>query len=145
MRYYLDTEYNGFGGALISLALVPELDGAAPFYAACPCPEPTAWVKAHVLPVLGIAPIAREAMGRAMADYLGNDPDPVLIADWPEDIAHAALLLIAGPGRRHNIDRARFELCDAPGFDAAALSTVPHNALHDAAALRAFLLARRGC
>ncbi len=31
MRYFLDTEFNGFGGALISLALVPELEGAAPF------------------------------------------------------------------------------------------------------------------
>jgi len=31
MRYFLDVEYNGFGGDLISLALVPEEEGAAPF------------------------------------------------------------------------------------------------------------------
>ncbi len=31
MRYFLDTEYNGFGGALLSLALVPE-DGGEEFY-----------------------------------------------------------------------------------------------------------------
>ncbi|PKP94369.1 MAG: hypothetical protein CVT77_02525 [Alphaproteobacteria bacterium HGW-Alphaproteobacteria-16] len=144
MRYYLDAEYNGFGGALISLALAPE-DHGAPFYAALPCPDPTPWVAAHVLPVLHIAPVSREALGRGLAAYLANDPDPVLVADWPEDIAHAATALIAGPGRRHPIAPIRFELCDPPGFDAAAASAVPHNALEDAIALRAFMLARGGC
>jgi hypothetical protein len=28
VRYFLDTEYNGFGGSLLSLALVPE-DGTS--------------------------------------------------------------------------------------------------------------------
>ena len=67
MRYFLDTEFNGFGGALISLALVPEAEGAPPFYAALDCPEPTEWVAAHVLPVLGIAPVSRETLGRGVA------------------------------------------------------------------------------
>jgi len=31
MRYFLDTEFNGFGGQLISLALVPEHLEAAQF------------------------------------------------------------------------------------------------------------------
>ncbi|MCW4462380.1 hypothetical protein OK349_11740 [Sphingomonas sp. BT-65] len=143
MRYYLDAEFNGFGGPLIALALAPE-DGSAPFYAALPCPDPTPWVAAHVLPVLGTEPIARAAFGQAMTAYLAGDPDPVLIADWPEDIAHAAMALIARPGYRHPIARITFELCDAPGFDAAVTSAVPHNALEDAIALREFMLTR-GC
>lgn len=141
MRYYLDAEFNGFGGPLIALALAPE-DRGAPFYAALPCPDPTAWVAANVLPVLGIDPVPREAFGRVLADYLSADPDPVLIADWPEDIAHAAMALIARPGYRHPIARITFQLCDAPGFDAAAVSAVPHNALEDAIALREFMLTR---
>ena len=51
MRYFLDVEFNGFGGPLISLALVPEDPDAAPFYEALPCPKPDVWVAAHVLPV----------------------------------------------------------------------------------------------
>ncbi|WP_235536948.1 hypothetical protein [Sphingomonas sp. Root241] len=117
MRYFLDTEFNGFGGALISLALVPELEGAAPFYEALECTRPTEWVATHVLPVLGTVPVSREELGYGLAHYLSDDPDPLLVADWPEDIAHASMALIAGPGRRHNIDRIRFELCDAFGFD----------------------------
>jgi len=92
--------------------------------------------------VLDVAPISRATMGHGFASYLGNDPDPVLIADWPEDIAHAAQLLIIAPGHRYPIDRIRFELCDAFGFDSAALSKQPHNALADATALREYLLAR---
>ena len=35
MRYFLDTEFNGFGGCLISLALVPE-DGDQDYYVVVP-------------------------------------------------------------------------------------------------------------
>lgn len=142
MRYFLDTEFNGFCGDLIALALVPEQESLPPFFARLDCPNPTPWVAEHVLPVLDIAPGTRDAMGRGLAAYLGNDPEPLLFADWPEDIAHAAMMLIAGPGRRYSIDRIRFELCDALGFDGAAMSVVPHHPLHDAAALRSFILER---
>jgi hypothetical protein len=40
MRYFIDAEFNGFGGQLISLALVPEDRDAVPFYEALPCTEP---------------------------------------------------------------------------------------------------------
>ena len=62
MRYFLDVEFNGFCGELISIALVPELDGAAPFYEALDCAKPTPWVAEHVLPVL------RTARGRVDSD-----------------------------------------------------------------------------
>ena len=141
MRYFLDTEFNGFGGALISLALVPEDETVAPFYETLACVDPTPWVAEHVLPVLGAAPVSPEQLSHRLEAYLGDDPWPVLVADWPEDIAHAARAMIAAPGRRIALDRIGFELCDAFGFDSAA-SVVPHNALHDAKALRAFLLRR---
>jgi hypothetical protein len=140
MRYFLDTEFNGFGGALIAMALVPEDPEAQPFYEAAVCTDPTAWVKAHVLPVLNTVPIAYDELTRRFADYLADDDDPVLIADWPEDIALAARALISGPGRRHKIDHIRFELCDP--FDGPPPSAMPHNAYYDALALRDFMLRR---
>ena len=39
MRYFLDTEFNGFGGALLSFALVPE-DGGEDYYCILPCGDP---------------------------------------------------------------------------------------------------------
>jgi len=50
VRYFLDTEYNGFGGALLSLALVPE-DGSEEFYVTLQCDVPIdPWVERHVMP-----------------------------------------------------------------------------------------------
>ena len=141
MRYFLDVEFNGFGGELISLALVPEAEDAAPFYEAVACEKPTPWVAEHVLPVLRTTPISRSAMASRFAEYLGDDEDPVLIADWPEDIAHAAMVMVIAPGQRVALDRISFEMLDPPGFDAATRSKVPHNAYHDAVALRDYVLA----
>ncbi|MFT4027066.1 MAG: hypothetical protein QM676_09740 [Novosphingobium sp.] len=140
MRYFLDAEYNGFGGALISLALVPEDAALAPFYAAVACPDPTPWVAEHVLPILAAMPVERAQMADRFADYLTDDPDPLLVADWPEDIAHAARLLVVGPGRMKPIRSLRFELVD-PALFAPAPNAMPHNALSDARALRAAVLA----
>ena len=142
MRYFLDVEFNGFCGDLISIALVPELDGAPPFYEALDCAKPTPWVAEHVLPVLRTAPIPRTLMASRFAAYLGNDENPVLIADWPEDIAQAAMLMVIAPGRRVALDRITFRMIDSIGFDAAALSAVPHNAYHDALALRDYMIGR---
>jgi hypothetical protein len=142
MRYFLDTEFNGFGGSLISLALVPEDPDQPAFYAATACDNPTDWVRANVLPFLEIDPVAPNELGRRMAAYLHNDEDPLLVADWPEDIALAARALIAAPGRRYAVSHIRFELCDIYDFDSASSSAVPHNAYHDAMALRAHILLR---
>jgi hypothetical protein len=49
VRYFLDTEFNGFGGGLLSLALVPE-DGTE-FYATLACDEDMLpWVERNVVP-----------------------------------------------------------------------------------------------
>lgn len=143
MRYFLDAEFNGFGGPLISLALVPEYQDAAPFYEALPCDEPEPWVADHVLPVLQARPISRPEMIEKMAEYLKGDPKPVVIGDWPEDIAHMALLMVTGPGFRMPSPRLIFELLDLPLFDSETLSALPHNARHDAAALRKYVLAQK--
>ncbi|APZ97880.1 hypothetical protein BWQ93_04775 [Sphingopyxis sp. QXT-31] len=141
MRYFLDTEFNGFCGELISIALVPEDDAFAPFYAAIAIDQPTDWVRVHALPVLGIEPRPRDAVRDLFAAYLMNDPAPLLVADWPEDIALAARLLITGPGYMKPVRSLRFELVDPDIIGPGVPSAVPHNALHDAVALRATVLA----
>jgi hypothetical protein len=62
MRYFVDVEFNGFGGPLISLTLAPEDPSAAAFYEAVHCEEPEPWVAEHVMPVLRIQPISRSEL-----------------------------------------------------------------------------------
>jgi hypothetical protein len=97
---FLDAEFNGFGGDLISLALVLEDRGAVAFYEALPCDRPKSSVVDRVQPMLQKQPISRSEMTRKLAEYLRGDAKAIVIADWPEVIAHLALLMVTGPGRR---------------------------------------------
>jgi hypothetical protein len=151
MRYFLDTEFNGFGGALISLALVPEF-GDQEFYAVVPLEDqPHPWVAQHVLPYvrtvpagMSADPIPREQAARELAFYLQGDGEALIVADWPDDIAYFCKLLMTGPGQMVATGTLRFLLLDNTGFSTAENSRVPHNALHDARSLRDFVLGQGG-
>lgn len=143
MRYFLDTEYDGFGGPLLSLALVPE-DGSEEFYVVIDHPHVRdEWVQRHVVPYLDMVPeahkgprLSREAAADALAGWLAHDEAPDIIADWPEDLAQIAMLLVTGPGRMKSVPPLTLRFVPLHGFSTAANSAVPHNALHDARALR---------
>ena len=146
MRYFLDTEFNGFGGALISLALVPD-DGEELYLVMKLDDPPEAWVERNVLPFLDAVPTGLQSLRLSRADavaalsyYLAGDPEPLIVADWPEDIALFTMLLITGQGTMAAVPPLRFELVSLPGFSTAGNSVVPHNALHDARALRDHVL-----
>lgn len=57
------------------------------------------------------------------------------MANWPEDTAHAARLLVIGLGQMKPIRRIRFVLVD-PSLFGIGESTAPHNAYQDTSALR---------
>lgn len=138
MRYFIDAEFNGFGGALVAFAAVPEEPGAAPFYEAVECETPIGWVAANVLPVLQTSPKALREVARLSA-ISSPATEPVLIADWPEDVAFAASLLTDGRGGRLLSGPVRFEL-SSDGFSSERHSRVPHNAYYDAVALLEWVL-----
>ena len=146
LRYFLDTEYNGWGGALLSLALVP--DDGEELYLTLDWQAPLdEWVERNVLPYLDAVPesLVSPRMGRAdaartIAHYLAGDSDPLIVADWPEDIALFTALLVTGPGVMAEVPGLTFQFLPFSGFSTAANSKVPHNALHDARALRDHVL-----
>jgi hypothetical protein len=146
LRYFLDTEYNGWGGALLSLALVSEQGDELYLTLAWDGPlEP--WVERYVMPYLATvpealrsAPMSRDDAARAVEHFLAADPAPLIIADWPEDIAQLSALLVTGPGVMVEVPSLDFRFASLSGFSTAANSAVPHNALHDARALRDHLL-----
>ena len=156
MRYFLDTEFNGFAGALLSLALVPE-DGGEEFYVTLDWSGPLEpWVEINVVPYLDTVPdalvsarLGREQAAKALSAWLIHEhelqtvahyPESVtaleIVADWPEDIAQICMLLLKGPGAMVQVPQLVFRLIELPGFSTAENSKVPHNALHDARALR---------
>jgi len=142
LRYFLDTEFNGIGGALLSLALVP--DDGEELYITLKTEDPIiAWVQDHVIPYLDMVPhqlswprLDRAVAADAVERYLRHDDQPVIVADWPEDVAQMCNLMITGPGDMIDVRDVTFRILPLSNFSTAANSEVPHNALHDARALR---------
>ena len=140
MRLFLDTEFNGFNGKLISMALVPEKQTDFEFYKELHITDQLhPWVRDNVVPHLILPPIGYGEFQNALANYLWEIGDCTIIADWPDDIRYFCEALITGPGMMINLmHNIKFELDLGIEYE----SLVPHNALHDARAIRNFYMKR---
>ena len=130
MRIWIDTEFNEFRGALISIALIDE-DGRE-FYRSVGCESPGAWVAEHVMPIIGIEPVPMAELQRDLCHWLAHYDSVHVVADWPEDIEHFCRALITGPGTRIDTPPLTMEVdrsINAP-------SDLPHNALADVRGIR---------
>lgn len=148
MIFYIDTEFNGFGGDLLTLALVSEDLSVPPLYLArndlqMLIIEP--WVKENVLPIIdliGSSPTYTQIsyFGRYILQYLQhNAPDGeiTIVADWPDDLRYLMMTLITGPGMMVNIKQLDMCLRRCKPWPTKLLGQTQHNALCDARALRA--------
>jgi len=133
MNLYIDSEWNGFCGELISMALCSE-DGKE-FYESLGCDDPIPWVKKNVIPKIGKHPIEKKEFQDKLELFLAQFKKIHIIADWPEDLSKFCDMLIVGPGLRINTPDLSMEIrrIDAP-------SKVPHNALEDARSIRNMII-----
>jgi len=139
-KLFLDCEFNGFGGKLMSMALVPA--GHEPeFYCEIEMTDQLdPWVAANVVPHLTQAPVTYSEFQQRLCQYLINMENILIIADWPDDIRYFCEALITGPGERINIPSViKFELDLSIDY----VSAVPHNALHDARGIRDYFIGEK--
>ncbi|USN15530.1 ribonuclease H [Brevundimonas phage vB_BpoS-Kikimora] len=145
MNYFLDCEFDGFGGDLLSLALIRQ-DGAKSLYiildrAEQPC---TPWVEENVKPLLESVPddlsiwkgLTPADAARTIAAYLLGDDRPHIISDWPDDIAYFCRALMTGPGEMVAKHHLTFEMMRVQSYPTSLEGAVQHNAYWDAMALR---------
>ncbi len=131
MKLYIDTEFNGFGGELISLALVGK---DVEFYEVLVLPDKLdPWVFDNVVPYLNKDHISLSNFQDKLVKFLRPYKDVIIVASWPDDISYFCKCLITGPGERVNCRRhINFELnLNLSSFE----SKIPHNALEDAKAI----------
>jgi hypothetical protein len=127
VRYFLDTEFNGFGGALLSLALVSET-GENLYLVYDPPEILDPFVQEKVTPRLFSLPpgvVARRV-----------NPAPEIIADWPDDVRLCCQALMIAPGRTAPIPRLRFDIRRVAPYPTDLPDAVEHNAYWDAMALQ---------
>ncbi len=148
MRYFVDCEFNGFGGELLSIAIVSE-EGDS-LYLAIPKSQITKmrtdgsldhWVADHVLPVMSANGLSPKHMDRAKWGFelqrlLRGDSEITFVADWPEDISHLMQIMMVGRGGMINLPVFNVEMRRVDAYYVNLAGAVRHNALWDAMSLK---------
>lgn len=130
---YVDCEFNGFGGELMSMGIAAS-DGQEWYQVRAIPSEPDPWVARNVVPVLNAPQVGDEAFRRRLHNWLTQYSKPHVIADWYADLVH---FFDSFRGREH-AQSLSFP-CTAEIRPCKYTSLVPHNALEDAKAIRAAL------
>ena len=150
MNLFLDCEFNGHGGELISLALAAP-DGKH-WYGIWPLAldKLNPWVTQNVVPVLNAMPttleletgeqFTAETLRFSLHEYLHFRSGAIVYADWPDDFAHL-MRIMSGPSYEKSwiVDIGMQLLI---GTDPKP--EIPHNALSDAIALMHWCKANTG-
>lgn len=145
MRFYLDTEFNGHRGELISLALVSEpmqIPMAQPgqvqhieFYQARHIKStPNDWVREHVIPVLRTPLLPPARFKQHFHDFIVKYPHCEVICDWHADAEYFCSLL-DGHDYGSSLDLPCVVRIIKTPSEGGPVSATPHNALEDARAL----------
>jgi hypothetical protein len=152
----MDAEFNGFGGELISLALIRE-DNEAIYLVYKPSKQIEEdgyerWVAENVIPILWKIPEpmpgmaypdqTRESGARIIQNFLAQDKTtPTIVADWPEDISKFCEAIMIAPGQMASIPQINFALRRfGPLYPTTVKGAIQHNAYHDAQVLRMRML-----
>lgn len=142
-KYYIDCEFDGHNGPLLSIALVAEaglgihirtheqprdswvIENVAPYFQ-----SDNAW-KSKVM-------VTNEVGGR-LWQFIGGDTNPVIIADSPVDIGRFCQAISTADDGGYApcvADKLSFEVHDVDCYPTTLPGAVQHNAWWDAMALR---------
>jgi hypothetical protein len=91
------------------------------------------WVMENVVPILNKDKIPYEEFQVKLAKFLRRFDEIEVIADWPEDFYHFTMALLTGPGQMMEIPKMSMHLERRLDY----ISSLPHNALNDAQAIKA--------
>jgi hypothetical protein len=142
-RFYIDCEFDGHNGPLLSIAIVRGDGESLHIETTDPARDP--WVVENVMPVMGrhkaqaSLQVSGTMVGRKLAAFIGNDAEPIIIADSPVDIARFCDAISTAPGGGYApciAPRLSFEVHDVDCYPTDLPGAVQHNAWWDAMALR---------
>jgi hypothetical protein len=147
-RFYIDCEFDGHGGALISFAVVAE-EGQSLYLTVdereAPVLDP--WVRDNVLsvidqygdPDLVRRHVRRNEVGSWLRRFLGDCTHPIIVADSPVDIGRFCTAISTGEGggwASADYPQMTFEVHNIDCYPTTLAGAIQHNAWWDAMALR---------
>ena len=145
-RFYIDCEFDGHGGPLLSFGIVDEAGFGGHFRTTETATDP--WVIENVLPLMdshdadieGTVPV--NAIGAHLHYFLGTTQYPVIVADSPVDIGRFCAAISTGDDggwASADYEHMTFEVHNVDCYPTDVPGAIQHNALWDARALRAKL------
>lgn len=150
MRYYVDCEFDGHNGPLLSIALVT--DGTYSIHIQTDAQPADPWVQENVMPIMDrhSAPVSLvnvpiNGVGPAIRAFIASDQMPTIVADSPVDIARFCRAIstgFTGEWASTEYPAMRFEVHNVDCWPNALDGGVQHNAWWDAMALRHKLIER---
>ena len=145
-RFYIDCEFDGHSGPLLSLAIVREDGESIHIETTAIASDP--WVIANVVPVMSdnnatTHPLVQpHQVGPAIRGFIGDNGAPIIIADSPVDIGRFCAALSTGADggwASTDFPLMTFEVHNVDCYPTDLPGAVQHNAWWDAMALRAAL------
>lgn len=142
-KFYIDCEFDGHGGPLLSIALVRE-NGAGIHVRAIDAAARDPWVVENVVPLLMKHPgqdvgTFTDNIGAVLKRFIGGAENPTFIADSPVDIGRLCAALSTDPNggwASTDYPRMNFEVHNVDCYPTELPGAVQHNAWWDAQALR---------
>lgn len=143
MKYFIDTEFDGHTGGLLSLGMVREDDYS--IHIEVDVAATDLWVIRNVLPLMWqheaskSVKVYHNEVGTEIRRFFADDLHPVIIADSPVDIARFCTAISTGEdGQWVSADypRLTFEVHNVDCYPTTLPGAVQHNAWWDAMALR---------
>jgi hypothetical protein len=141
--YYMDCEFDGHSGPLLSLALVRDDGYSTHIRVNIDANDP--WVQANVMPIMDnhgadiAVTVDPGCVGQAIRDFIGPSEHPLIIADSPVDIGRfCAAISTASDGQWSSVDypKISFAVHNVACYPTKLAGAVQHNAWWDAMALR---------
>lgn len=141
--YYIDCEFDGHNGPLLSIAMIRDDGRDIHIEADVKAADP--WVIANVVPLLDCHEamdcirVAGDEVGDIIKAFIGGDISPIIIADSPVDIGRFCTALSTGAdGGWASADYPlmTFEVHNVDCYPTGLPCAVQHNAWWDAMALR---------
>ena len=143
--FYIDCEFDGHDGPLLSIAMV-RADGYSLHIEAANIAVADPWVAANVVPILGChradisCRVRPNEVGRQIRYFIGDCQRPTIIADSPVDIGRFCRAISTGEDggwASTGYPGMTFKVCNVDCYPTTLKGAVQHNAWWDAMALRA--------
>lgn len=142
-RYYIDCEFDGHNGPLLSMAIVRDPHNSIMIVTGDTAEDP--WVRENVLPLMhkdkaGQTVFTNENdVGSYLREFIGADPQPIIIADSPVDIMRFSRAISTAPDggwASTDYERMTFIVENVDCYPTTLKGAIQHNAWWDAMALK---------